>query len=222
METQYQNSPFNIEKNEKQEEIQEDIKKDYPQNIRATNSNTPQKILINIGGIIIIVAVLFLLFRHGKLFNPELLTYKNSIYGFKIQYPIGWIQKDLEDFEEATGKSMPVSVIEATLFNSGKGCNISLTIETLSQRVTIEEYAEAVIRDTPENMEIIEFEKSSLASYPAYKIVAVDKIKESKYLIVSMIKYDKLYEIYYFAINTDIYDECLETADKVINSFEFL
>jgi len=222
METQYQNFPPNIENNERQEEIQEDIKKDYPQNIRGTNSNTPKKLLINIGGIIIIVAILFLLFRHGKLFNPEFQIYENSTHDFEIKYPIGWVKKDLKDFSEAIGKPVSASVIEGTLFNSGKGCDIVLTIEILSERMTTEEYAELLRKETPENVDIIEFEKVSLANYPAYKIVVLDKIKESKYMIVSMIKYDQLYEIIYWAIDTDIYDQYLETAEKIIYSFKFI
>gem|GEM_PF-5515428 len=74
-----------------------------------------------------------------------------------------------------------------------------------------------------ENISIISLEKTTLLTYPAYKIIS--KMKNNgnnmKFLQIYLIIDSYLYRIQYNAIDKK-YDEYLESMIKIIDSFEFI
>ena len=154
----------------------------------------------------------------------EFLTYEDLINGITIKYPDNW-----EVIEIPSEYDFVISFNSPPEKNSDVDVEvINVVIEPIPEGLTLDEYTQSeidLLGFVHENLAILESSPTTLAGSPAHKIVYTGILREfdepSKGMEVWTIKNDIAYLVGYYA-GPDTYDNYLETAQKMLESFEIL
>ncbi|WP_193199269.1 serine/threonine-protein kinase [Nostoc sp. MG11] len=178
----------------------------------------PRKLLFALG---IIAAVATAIVFLSQLIAPasKFLTYENSSYGIKINYPENWARQDVAN--PVTG--------ELVTFLSPKQSDADkfqekLTISTEPLSTTLDESRELFIQEIKNSLSganILDTSETTMANKRANKLVFTGKSGENilKNLQVWTLQGDQAYVITYTAAIDD-YDKFVQTAETMIKSFE--
>jgi eukaryotic-like serine/threonine-protein kinase len=185
------------------------------------------KLILSISALIVITSCLSLASTFHKHIafaqqTTNLLTYENSSYGIKIQYPSTW-----EKQENGTKQG---SVIDAVSFlpptiNSNASLDISIDDISDEKGITLAQYANNSIRDLTHSLKDFKLISSNtnsvLAGLSAYKWIYThsDENKIFKDLEVGAMKGDKVYILAYEA-GLNEYDKYLPTIQQLTNIFQ--
>jgi len=153
--------------------------------------------------------------------NP--LTYENSTYGIKIQYPSSW------DYEQ-NGTKQDTETDIVTFYPPASKSNASLdvTIDDISDEkgISLTQYANGSLSDLKQSLKNFKLVESTIAGnvlsgLPAYKSVYtfVEGNTIFKDMETGAIKGDKAYILTYDA-GINEYDKYLPLVQQLINSFQ--
>ncbi len=164
--------------------------------------------------------------------QEDFLKFENMTFRIRIQYPTNW--EKVED-------RLPLNVI--VVFDPpGESDSVigidgvDIVIAPVPPNVTLEQYTEDYINllgDIFSEFSIVESSPTTLANYPAYRVVYTGKVERNevlenvlyrdvilnKVMEVWTLKDSKAYLISYYA-DEKKYDNHLETVQKMIDSFE--
>jgi hypothetical protein len=154
--------------------------------------------------------------------SSPFLTYENSTFGIRIQYPSDW-QKLEFSRRDSSGiavifRSPPENASDTKLEN------LLIQVGNLPfQNISLEALNNAnvdTLRNSLVDFKLIESTATTIAYNPAYKIVYTDTVgqDELKTMQVLSIKEDKAYLITYTA-QASRYDRYLPTIQKMSDSF---
>lgn len=162
-----------------------------------------------------------------------LQTYENEKYGIKIQYPANWESYEYENFVSETGES----VVTFHPFAKDSPA-VSLSVDFLSpENPTLPSFTEQNLKSIQEpdlKDEAIKILNQNsfvtLGGQPAHKVVYestfIDIFGESqtsKYMSIWNVLETEGYRLYFTTSSNEgeQYDQYINTAEKIINSFEF-
>ena len=157
----------------------------------------------------------------------KMLTYENSTYGIRMQYPSNW-QKEENLSSGSDNNSMLVDVVKfiSPTKNASDTSSESfdLKIDNISdiKPITLAKYANNSIEDLRKDFDIIKLDRNaSLSNNPAYKLVytGVEEGVDLQAMLILTIKDDKAYIISYNAEPTK-FSYYLPTLEKMIDSFQ--
>jgi hypothetical protein len=158
------------------------------------------------------------------------LTYENTTYGIRIQYPAGWQEGE----SNQTSEDSVLNYIVA--FRSPKDRisdtvaeNVIVSVENLppEQNISLAAYSTRQIADLTQFSPDFDLQQSIptvLAGIPAHKVVFSETVQQQqtiKVMQVWTIKDNKAY-IIAFAGEPAKYSYYLPTVEKMIDSFEFI
>ena len=159
------------------------------------------------------------------------LTYENTTYGIKIQYPagygwqIGFSNQTSEDnvYNYIVAFRSPLDRVSDTVAET-----VNIAVENLPQEenITLDAYSTFQISDltlSGTNFDLRESTPTVLAGIPAYKIVYSEILQQIPLQVMQVwaIKDNKAYTIS-FAAEAPKYSTYLPTVQKMIDSFEFI
>ena len=162
--------------------------------------------------------------------REDFLTYENTTYGIRIQYPAGWQEGE----SNQTSEDSVLNYIVA--FRSPKDRisdtvaeNVIVSVENLppEQNISLAAYSTRQIADLTQFSPDFDLQQSIptvLAGIPAHKIVFSETVQQQqtiKEMQVWTIKDNKAY-IIAFAGEAAKYSDYLPTVQKMIDSFEFI
>ena len=157
----------------------------------------------------------------------EMITYENSTYGIRMQYPSNW-HKEENLSSGSDNNSMLVDVVKfiSPTKNASDTSSESfdLKIDNISdiKPITLAKYANNSIEDLRKDFDIIKLDRNaSLSNNPAYKLVytGVEEGVNLQAMLILTIKDDKAYIISYNAEPTK-FSYYLPTLEKMIDSFQ--
>jgi len=185
------------------------------------------KLILSISALIVITSCLSLAPTFHKQIafaqqTTNLLTYENSSYGIKIQYPSTW-----EKQENGTKQG---SVIDAVTFlppttNSNASLDVSIDDISDEKGITLSQYANNGIGDLKQSLKDFKLISSNtnsvLAGLSTYKLIYThtDENTTFKDLEVGVMKGAKVYVLVYEA-GLNEYDKYLPTIQQLINTFQ--
>lgn len=150
------------------------------------------------------------------------LTYENSDYAIKIQYPVNWLKNDVGD--KTTGELAKFTVPPKTAADNSK---VELILETqnLPKPLDISEFTNSKVGEITQFFTDAKIHEShsitlkSLPEIPAHEVVYSGKDEQLtvKRKAVWLVKNNQAYIITYSAPEKD-YDTYLNTASAMINS----
>ncbi len=171
--------------------------------------------------------MLYFILPQEAIAHVNMLTYENSTYGIRMQYPSNW-HKVENDSSGSDNNSMLVDVVKFTSHSKNASDtfseNLDLKVDNISdiQPITLAKYANNSIEDLRKDFKIIELDKNaSLSDSPAYKLVynGVEEGVNLQAILILTIKGDKAYIISYNTEPTK-FSYYLPTLQKMINSFQ--
>jgi hypothetical protein len=164
--------------------------------------------------------------NHGTIKDEDddnnFLTYVNSTYGIRLEYPSNWI-----NFTDSSGTITFLPVPEN---NSGPrylvGVNVLDLPSYFSSTINIVNFILDSYKKTLNNFELIESTQANLANNSAQKIIYTYTLGSAynipvKAMEILTTKYDKAY-IVSFATEASQYSSHISIVQKVINSFEII
>jgi eukaryotic-like serine/threonine-protein kinase len=163
--------------------------------------------------------------RNGN--DNKMLTYENSTYGIRMQYPSNW-HKEENLSSGSDNNSMLVDVVKFSSPTKNASDTLSesldLKIDNISdiQPTTLAKYANNSIEDLTKDFDVIKLDRNaSLSDNPAYKLVynGAEEGVNLQAMLILTIKGDKAYIISYNAEPTK-FAYYLPTLQKMINSFQ--
>jgi hypothetical protein len=179
------------------------------------------------GKFLVLALIIGLIFVSGCLCNSSynlplskqgFLTYTNSEYGFKIDYPADWSVR-----ENIMGAVVVfLSPRESTSDNFLENVNIIVQDNSM----TLEEYTNISLAQLPQyvsDLEIISSERTTLGGNPAYKVVFTGVYNNSnrlEWMQVWTMKDNKVYLITYTA-QPQSFSKYLPQVQHMFDSFEF-
>ncbi len=150
------------------------------------------------------------------------LTYENARVGVKVDYPRNWtIEEDIAPGLATVAFLSPREGISDTFLE-----NVSITVETLPQPVTLGEYTETAIntlRQDITNFTIIESVSTTLGDNPAYELISTGEVEGvgMKWMQIWTIKGNKAYVFTYSALSYT-YSRFQQVVEDMADSFEIV
>ena len=154
--------------------------------------------------------------------TTSFLTYENSTFGIKVQYPASWD-------EEQNGTKQDTETDIVTFYPSASNSNASLDVTTddISDEkgISLTQYASSSLADLRQSLKDFKLvgsaTNSSLADLPAYDYVYTYQDGNSifKDMEIGAIKGDNVYILTYEA-GTGEYVKYLPVIHQLINSFQ--
>ncbi len=153
--------------------------------------------------------------------SEKFQKYEDTEYGINLKYPPNWKKKERADIWGKQVIFVPQPKNDSD--TSTENVSVTIEVEVLQQLQTLDEYTELYVKDTIKPQEVKDFQKNKyeLSTSDAYKIVftkADEPSKSTKNLRILTIQNNKAYIISYTA-EPDKYSKYLETAKKIIDSF---
>lgn len=152
------------------------------------------------------------------------LTYKNSMYGFEIQYPSNWEKIDFGQAIEEDDRHIIVTFLSPPedaldIFRE----YLVIQVGNLTFNRSLEQYVDTQInslRDSLPDFAIVESNATMVASNRVHTIVYTFKVGEDEYKVTEfwIIKGDKLYYLKY-STESEKSDNHGSTIRKMIDSF---
>jgi eukaryotic-like serine/threonine-protein kinase len=157
----------------------------------------------------------------------KMLTYENSTYGIRMQYPSSWHKEEnLSDGSDKNSMLVDVVKFSSPTKNASDTSSESfdLKIDNISdiKPITLAKYANNSIEDLRKDFDIITLDRNaSLSNNPAYKLVytGVEEDVNLQAMLILTIKDDRAYIISYNAEPTK-FSYYLPTLQKMIDSFQ--
>lgn len=152
----------------------------------------------------------------------NLLTYQNSTFGIKIQYPSGWDKQ-----ENGTKQDTETDVVIFYPPASNSNASLDLSMDDISDEkgISVAQYANDGLGDLKHSLQNLKSigltTNNILAGLPAYKSLYtyVDGKTTFKDMEIGAIKGDKAYILTYEG-GADEFDKYLPTVQQMINSFK--
>jgi eukaryotic-like serine/threonine-protein kinase len=153
--------------------------------------------------------------------TPNFLTYENSTFGIKLQYPSSWDKE-----ENGTRQDTQIDVV--TFFPSANStASLDITIDDISDEkgISVAQYASDGTTDLKQSLKNFKLVGSTtnnlLAGLPSYKSIYSynDGNTLFKDMEIGGIKGDKVYVLTYEAGMSE-YDRYLPIIQQLINSFQ--
>jgi len=154
--------------------------------------------------------------------STNFLSYSNSTYGIKIQYPSSWLKEGShnQSSNDIVKFRSPAATVPASLnIIGGKPASQSIPLQVY---INVSLY---ILRHSFDNFSLIDSNSTNLAGFPAYKIVYTGIIPSSgielKFMQILTIKDSKSFVITFGTLPTD-FSTYLPTIQKMIDSFAFI
>jgi serine/threonine-protein kinase len=152
----------------------------------------------------------------------NLLTYQNSTFGIKIQYPSSWDKQ-----ENGTKQDTETDVVIFYPPASNSNASLDLSMDDISDEkgISVAQYANDGLGDLKHSLQNFKSigltTNNILAGLPAYKSLYtyVDGKTTFKDMEIGAIKGDKAYILTYEG-GADEFDKYLPTVQQMINSFQ--
>jgi eukaryotic-like serine/threonine-protein kinase len=158
--------------------------------------------------------------------KESLLSYENSTYGIRIQYPANWTkeEQDSNPADSVTNIVTLYSPLDSRVDEYSE--NLGVSVENLTNaNITLEQYTDSLTdnyNETLTDFKVIESNTNTiLGGNPAYKLVYTDKEDDINYktMEIGALVGDKVYFIEYFA-EENYYSKYFPTIQKIIESVE--
>jgi eukaryotic-like serine/threonine-protein kinase len=154
--------------------------------------------------------------------TTNLLTYENSSYGIKIQYPFTW-----EKQENGTKQGSVIDAVTLLPPTINSNASLDVSIDDISDEkgITLSQYANNSIGDLKQSLKDFKLISSNtnsvLAGLSTYKLIYThtDENTTLKDLEFGVMKGDKVYILVYEAGSNE-YDKYLPTIQQLINTFQ--
>ncbi|MBA7585707.1 MAG: hypothetical protein GH159_00870 [Dehalococcoidia bacterium] len=152
----------------------------------------------------------------------ESLTYTNSEYGFSVEYPKDW--DILEDYMGRVVVFIGPSVLEETYY-----ININISIEQLSEEMTLEDYGITVESNTqmalPDYNKVDEY-STTIGGQPATvsTLTATVELEGTEYTLkdsCAIFIEDSVGYIITYDVPQEFHDQYADCFELVIGTFEF-
>jgi serine/threonine-protein kinase len=187
--------------------------------------NKSRFMILGSSAIAIIIGLMFLSLRFPKTVAPPtnlpMSTYQNPDYGFKINYPQGWSQKQRDDF--FTSGVVFNSVLNGTDDNFAE--NVSILVENLPHNTSLDRYTDDSIREikTLSDPNVSEPQSISIANKMGKTVTYMgeDNGYSVKRRQTWTVNGDRVYILTYTATPKQ-FDTYLSTVDKMLESFMIL
>lgn len=165
--------------------------------------------------------------QHRNVNDNKMLTYENSTYAMRMQYPSNWHKEE----NVSSGSDKNSTLVDVVKFDSpSKNASdafsesLDLKVDNISniQPITLAKYSNYTIEDLRKDFKIIELDtNTSLSGNPAYKLIytGVGEGVNLQAILVLTIKGDNAYIISYNAEPTK-FSFYLPTLQEMINSFQ--
>jgi PsbP-like protein len=150
------------------------------------------------------------------------LTYQNSTFGIKIQYPSNWAKEENNNASDSSSKDLVVT------FSSPTDDTVELFVNAADKSITLQNDASSTVNDYQnsfKNFKLVQLDtNATLAgnSHPAYKLIftGIDPQDNSSFksMETTSIIANKIYTISYTS-GLDKYSTYLPTVQKMIDSF---
>jgi hypothetical protein len=160
----------------------------------------------------------------AKITTAGYLTYKNSMYGFEIQYPSNWEKVDFGQAIEEDDRHIIVTFLSppedaSDIFRE----YLVIQVGKLMFNRSLEQYVDTQInslRDSLPDFGIVESNATTVAGNRAHTIVYTFKVGEDEYKMTEFwtIKGDKIYYLKY-STESEKSDSHGSTIRKMIDSF---
>lgn len=176
-------------------------------------------VLVLSGLTLIVTSKLIAIAQPGPL---NLLTYANSTYGIKFQYPSNW-----DKVQNGTKQDTETDIVTLYPPASNSNASIDVSIDDISDEkgMSVAQYSSDGLSDLKQSLKdfkVIESTtKNVLATLPAYKLVYTSQDGNTvlKDMEIGAIKGDKAYIITYEA-GVGEYDKYIQMVQKMIDSFQ--
>ena len=154
------------------------------------------------------------------------LTYKNSTWGIKIQYPSNWVKQTsgqgvtfalLSNGTNGNNENNMQQFLAKLNLTSIAGAPTNAPLKALADRI-VDGY-----RHFLHNFQIQSYSNTTLAGNNGIKIVysyADPKNTNFNATDIATIKNNRLYVIQYYYVQSSTYQDVLQTLQKVVNSFQ--
>ena len=160
----------------------------------------------------------------ARITTARYLTYKNSMYGFEIQYPSNWEKIDFGQAIEEDDRHIVVTFLSPPedaldIFRE----YLVIQVGKLMFNRSLEQYVDTQInslRDSLSDFGIVESNATTVAGNRAHTIVYTFKVGEDEYKMTEFwtIKGDKIYYLKY-STESEKSDNHGSTIRKMIDSF---
>ena len=154
------------------------------------------------------------------------LTYENSTWGIKIQYPSNWVKQTsgqgvtfalLSNGTNGNNENNMQQFLAKLNLTSIAGVPTNAPLKALADRI-VDSY-----RHFLHNFQIQSYSNTTLADNNGIKIVysyADSKNANFNATDIATIKNNRLYVIQYYYVQSSTYQDVLQTLQKMVNSFQ--
>ena len=158
--------------------------------------------------------------------RANFLTYENSTWGIKIQYPSNWVKQTsgqgvtfalLSNGTNGNNENNMQQFLAKLNLTSIAGVPTNAPLKALADRI-VDSY-----RHFLHNFQIQSYSNTTLAGNNGIKIVysyADPKNTNFNATDIATIKNNRLYVIQYYYVQSSTYQDVLQTLQKVVNSFQ--
>ncbi len=159
---------------------------------------------------------------NGNNTNTNFLTYSNSSYGIKIQYPSYFIKEESQN--QSSG-----DIVKFTSLRGTPPLELGISDgQPVPQNMSLEQWSNATIRGLSQlfdNFSLVESNSTTVGGFPAHEIIYTATLPSSgveiKFMQLLIIKDSKEYIITANTFPTD-FSFYLPTIQEMINSFAFI
>jgi hypothetical protein len=154
--------------------------------------------------------------------SNNLLTYQNTVYGIKIQYPSDWrvSENGMRDYTNIVAFYSPLENLADRVSE-----HLTLSRVDYSQNITLDQYNKflnSTLKNIP-GVQIIESNPIDLAGHPGYKVVYLSLPSNLPFKFQDMLIWTIIGgKVYNISFNAEAakYPTFLPTIQKMINSFQ--
>ena len=151
--------------------------------------------------------------------STNLITYINSTYGIKLQYPSNWDKQ-----ENGTKQDTQTDVVSFSPPASNSNASLDVSTDNGVKGESITEYSSGSLSDLKQsfkNFKLIESTNTVLAGLPAFRLIFTSENENTitRDMEIGTIKGDTAYLLTYEG-GVSEYDKNLPIAQKMIDSFQ--
>jgi hypothetical protein len=154
------------------------------------------------------------------------LSYNNSEYGIRVNYPSGWSYQEVQTPTDAT--IIPILRMFPPISDDPNAVSfLEIGIEELQSPFSIDEYSRSIIngyRESRQNFDLVSSNTdNTLSGLPAYEIVFTDSANGTDRQLMEIGALDSVNSrVYYLLFNTEEsrYDLFVPALERMIDSFQ--
>jgi hypothetical protein len=185
------------------------------------------KLILSVLGLIVIISGVYLVIaiKHTSFAQQtatNFITYENSTYGIKIQYPSNWDKQ-----QNGTKQDTETDIVTFFPHAGNSNASLDVIIDDISDEkgIPLTQYATDSLSDLKQSLKNFKLIGSTtnniLSGLPAYKSIYTYSGENTifKDIEIGTIKANKVYILTYEA-GVNEYDRYLPTINELINSFQ--